>query len=595
MKKHWIVLGIVLLLIGSLVLDKCGIGMCGGSWGGVVEGFSDDWRYTDIASQKNDDDPSTEKYPACNTCDPQYIGQKVGYEDVNGTKTACAMPDPMKSTKYTCDTTNNEFIFTCTECDDTQIGNEFSTGFTADNSEDSSAKCLMPAYEDTPYTCDGNKYVSIGPYVGDTNDAGVQSGYSENTLIHNTDKFPKGITIGTTMGYEQYPRCDVYSEKNSTNFGTDSYGNTCVKPNDALDGMAGEGDQKEIREGVMKNVFSRLWKFFVGDGHDGNGRVGTDTCTTCEDEHVGKVTGAGGCIMPDVTKSGPYKCENGKFVAADWIAKYNIDPTGGEPLPRCTVCHDAFVDQPIGIDNIDRVLLSAPELTTEVLGENGAKTTIGDKINEVNARGDIDDDEKQEEIRKIKKSAFTDARAYIKSKGLSKEQEDTDLAALYNQMYLNKNDSANFSDIWNARDAYTDSTPNNSKCSMPDISVSVHMGGKYRCENGKFKFTTPIIRHGNYEDHDTPYSTNTGANNAFNEMWNEDPTREAGFFMANRPGVPGATEDQGVTFGSSGETKIASTTAARVVPLKFCARCGHRLHGNKNYCSECGASMMSVQ
>jgi hypothetical protein len=279
MKKHWIVLGIVLLLIGSLVLDKCGIGMCGGSWGGVVEGFS---RYDDIANQKNED--GTDKYPNCDVCNSQYTGEKTGYNIDDDENTACGMPDP--------------------------------------------------------------------------------------------------------------------------------------------------------------------------------------------------------------TKSGPYKCEHGKFAAADWIAGYNVD-SENQMLPRCTVCKEGTAGDVLGNDT-------------------------------------------------------------------GREQ-----------------------------------------CSMPDNTIygdGTKEGATYQCEDGRFVFDTPIVPYGTDGVDKTTYMSGSETNNEFNKMWAADDTVvERGTWMANGDGVEGATEDQGATFLSGGDTKIASTTAAQVVPLKFCSRCGHRLHGNKNFCSECGASTMSVQ
>lgn len=603
-------IGIVLILIGSLVLDKCGIGMCGGSWGGVVEGFDANWRYdghdTMLEFTRENGNPYNEpEYPPCDTCDPRYIEEKFGLTgeketDIDGFEHSlkCGMPDPKKSTRYTCDDTG-AFIFTCTDCSTNAIGNEFSTGATADPTADPTAQCLMPAYEDTPYTCDiSDRYVSIGPFKGVDAADGSQS-YDAATVIQNTDKFPKGRTFGSVDGYEQYPRCDVYSNQNhailGSRFGTNSYGKTCVKPNPVLDGAAGEGEEKEIHGGERRNIFSRLWKLFVGIGHDGNQAIGSGLCNKCEDQYVGLAEGEGGCKMPDIAQSGPYKCENEEFVAADWIAKYNTDPTTGQVLPRCTVCHDAFVNEVKGIDDIDKVILSSPD-QTQVVGINAAgdTETIEDRINVVNTASGLTPDEKEQEIAKIKKTAYVDAIAYIREEYREDSAtRESELAALYNNMYLDKNDEDDWNEISTKLGLYTDSTTNNGKCSMPDSSKH-----PYRCENGGFKFTSPIIRHGNYEDHDTPYSTNTQANRAFNEEWMSDQDRAAGYYMSNGPGLDepeGASEDQGANYGSSRELRISATTAARVIPLIYCARCGHRLHGNKNYCSECGASMMSTQ
>ena len=134
---------------------------------------------------------------------------------------------------------------------------------------------------------------------------------------------------------------------------------------------------------------------------------------------------------------------------------------------------------------------------------------------------------------------------------------------------------------------------------MPDIDIygdGTKAGATYRCEDGKFKFDQPIVRHGTYDTHETPYMSGAATTTEFNKMWNADKTvAERDTWMANGSSVVGATEDQGATFVSSGEQRTAATTAAQVIPLKFCSRCGHRLHGNKNYCSECGSSTMSVQ
>ena len=487
MKQHWIVIGIVLILIGSLVLDKCGIGMCGGSWGGAVEGFgpeSTDWRYDDIASQKESD--GTDKYPQCETCSSQYIGKKVGFNVDGDDSTKCAMPDPAKSTKYTCGgDTGTEFIFTCAKCNVANIGKRFVDG--GESSDPGSTKCLMPAYEDTPYTCDGDAYVATGPFRGNIVDGTTPNTYTADTLVTDA-RFPHGKTHGTTTGYEQYPRCDVCDKPHptmGTQFGLNSNNETCVMPvNAALDGQykCGEG-----------GVFERMWTYFVGGG--GATGPSVPACTVCMDEHVGKngtieINGES-CAMPKAHQTGPYKCEHGKFVAADWIAGYSVG-SKNTMLPRCTACKDGTAGDVLGNDT----------------GREGGA------------------------------------------------------------------------------------------CSMPDNTVygnGTKEGATYRCEDGNFKFDQPIVRHGTYDTHETPYMSGSAANTEFNKMWNADETvADRDTWMANGSGVQPATEDQGATFASNGESRVSATTAAQVIPLKFCSRCGHRLLGNKNYCSECGASTMSA-
>jgi hypothetical protein len=479
-KKQWVVIGIVLVLIGSLILDKCGFGIYRGVWGGMVEGFGPvrtDWRYDDM-KQKNED--GTDMYPKCTKCNASYIGKTVGFEPDGVTK--CAMPDPAKSTQYACGGANgDEFVFTCSSCNTSNIGKRFVGGASADPG---STQCLMPAYEDTPYTCDGSgSYVSIGPFRGLIAENGTTPNtYNNQTLISDT-RFPHGTTIGGVKGYEQYPRCDVCTTTAhptmGAGFGIDSKGETCVMPVVGMDGAYRCGE---------KGIFERIWTYFAGATED------VPVCAVCMDKHVGivgEVTINGEqCRMPDHTLTGPYKCEDGKFAAADWIAGYNVD-SNHTMLPRCTICKDG---------------------------------TAGDVLgNDTGRKGEM--------------------------------------------------------------------------CSMPDTNIyGAGAAAIYRCEDGRFKFNQPIIRHGTYGTHETPYMSGGSANTEFNKMWAADETvASRNSWMANGDGVIGATEDQGATYASGGDQRTTATTAAQIIPLKFCSRCGHRLHGNKNYCSECGASTMSVQ
>jgi len=133
-------------------------------------------------------------------------------------------------------------------------------------------------------------------------------------------------------------------------------------------------------------------------------------------------------------------------------------------------------------------------------------------------------------------------------------------------------------------------------CLMPNSRIS----GDYKCESGEFVGigTKSFGEYGSSQPSDT--ETVTTNNTEFNNMWvNKKAADEVvdSITLTDKPAtisdkVVGADEAVAATHLSTASSKTTASTAAPVVPLRFCSKCGNRLHGSKKFCSYCGASTM---
>ena len=123
-------------------------------------------------------------------------------------------------------------------------------------------------------------------------------------------------------------------------------------------------------------------------------------------------------------------------------------------------------------------------------------------------------------------------------------------------------------------------------CLMPNKNIS----GNYFCRGGDF-IGVGTKSFGEYDSSQPSSGEKLATNNTeFNDLWKKKKaSAEVTDSNGENDKINGAEETIGTTHISTSINKTTASTAAPVVPLNFCSKCGNRLHGNKHFCSNCGA------